>query len=234
MKLLKIVPVVIAMALTMQPLGAGMDGQKSEKRDALLSLLDVMLYNAYSMKIGNSLHKKDKTVAAQKEWEKSLALCQNRVCRVKSYLERIRELLWENLDLALNTRYPTELYSLMGEHYSSEFDECLDRSGGVTNKMIRCIVGEMEKIERYTEYLERRVRRYIRYGIDQGIYSEEKLKKLDQAKKSWRDYRDAECSFYYSKGSGTLDTIIVNDCYLSETYRWMVVMSGFLSHVEDR
>ena len=92
--------------------------------------------------------------------------------------------------------------------FSSEFDQCMDRSGGATFDMIECMTAEHEKQD---------VKLNAAYKKLMNAESEERKKKLREAQRAWIKFRDAYGDFIYDPDGGTLARVEANYWNLEAT-----------------
>ncbi|MBK7491751.1 MAG: DUF1311 domain-containing protein [Nitrosomonas sp.] len=91
---------------------------------------------------------------------------------------------------------------------TKQFSICMDTSGGITVDMINCI-GE--------EAVRQDARINKAYKEIMASLSPARQKVLQTAQRAWIKYRDANCDFYADPDSGTMATLLANDCYMSST-----------------
>ncbi|MCG8707406.1 DUF1311 domain-containing protein [Brenneria sp. 4F2] len=94
-------------------------------------------------------------------------------------------------------------------HYTSEYNQCIDASGGITASMRKCISEETKKQD---NLLNNNYKKYI-----SSLYPETRQQFIE-AQRLWVKYRDANCSAFASEEEGgTLALIIIDSCYLDMT-----------------
>lgn len=91
---------------------------------------------------------------------------------------------------------------------SKQFDACMDKSGGVTQGMVECMVAETKRHD---------ARLNKAYKALMGSLNPERQKQLQEAQRAWLKFRDSNCSFYYDHDGGTLARVQANDCVMNMT-----------------
>ena len=92
--------------------------------------------------------------------------------------------------------------------YSSQYQHCLDHSGGVTSDMRACNGQELAYQDRL---LNRNYKKAIR------VLNREKKKELKTVQRLWIEYRDAKCGFEYGLTGGTMDLANGDGCLVDMT-----------------
>lgn len=91
---------------------------------------------------------------------------------------------------------------------SKQFDACMDKSGGVTQGMVECMVAETKRHD---------ARLNKAYKALMGSLNPERQKQLQEAQRAWLKFRDSNCAFYYDPDGGTLARVQANDCVMNMT-----------------
>lgn len=94
------------------------------------------------------------------------------------------------------------------EKYSAEYENCMDKSEGVTYDMIDCSNKELERQDA-------RLNQTYKSAI--SVLPAEQKRKLQEAQRLWIKFRDADCGIYYSLTGGTMDMLNGSSCELSTT-----------------
>lgn len=109
--------------------------------------------------------------------------------------------------LALSTAF--HAHAASGEElFSPQYAACMDKSGGVTVKMIDCMVAETKAQD---------VKLNASYKRALNAQTPERKKQLTDVQRQWLKYRDANCDFYADPDGGTMATLAVHSCYMSST-----------------
>ena len=95
--------------------------------------------------------------------------------------------------------------SIQGK-FSKQFNECMDRSDGVTANMRACILMEYAVQDKQLNNA---------YQALLNQHAEPWRARIRDAQRKWIAYRDAACPLYAPPESGTLDQLIVNQCFLN-------------------
>ena len=96
----------------------------------------------------------------------------------------------------------TVTYVSAGEmHYFSQYQSCLDNSGGVTSKMRTCSKKELA-------YQNGLLNKYYKQAMNK--LDSVKRKELKQVQRSWMNYCAAKCGFDYGLTGGTIILVIGN------------------------
>jgi len=93
-------------------------------------------------------------------------------------------------------------------HYSSQYQSCLDNSGGVTSNMRLCIKSELK-------YQDRLLNRYYKQAMK--VLDTNRRKELKKVQRLWMKYRDAKCGLDYGLTGGTMDLVIGDGCLVDMT-----------------
>ena len=91
---------------------------------------------------------------------------------------------------------------------SAQYSACMDKSGGVTVKMVDCMVAETKAQD---------VKLNASYKRALNAQTPERKKQLTEVQRQWLKYRDANCDFYADPDGGTMATLAVHSCYMSAT-----------------
>ena len=91
---------------------------------------------------------------------------------------------------------------------SRDYDACMEKSGGVTSKMLDCIEAETERQEARLN----RIYKKIMAQLDGAA-----KKRLREAQQAWIKFRDANVDFYRDPNGGTAATVAGADRYLVMT-----------------
>lgn len=109
--------------------------------------------------------------------------------------------------ILLNLSFLSTAYA-HNDLYSTEFQQCLDQSNGITSKNIACIKEESDLQDK---------RLNTAYKVLKTSISKERQEQLKTAQRLWIQYRDANCAFYHDPEGGSLARVMANDCMLEET-----------------
>ena len=93
-----------------------------------------------------------------------------------------------------------------GDGLSKQHAACMDRSEGVTVKMIDCITAEYQRQD---------ARLNKAYKALMAELSPARKKQLREAQRAWIKFRDANCAFYGDPDGGSLARVSANDCMMS-------------------
>ncbi len=91
---------------------------------------------------------------------------------------------------------------------SREYEACMDKSGGVTSRMLDCIGAE-------TKRQDARLNKVYKDAMAQ--LDESGKKRLVEAQRAWIKFRDADVSLYEGSSGGTAGTLTGADRYLMMT-----------------
>ena len=91
---------------------------------------------------------------------------------------------------------------------SRDYAACLEKSGGVTSKMLDCIGAETERQETRLNKIYKRIMAQL-----DGAGK----KRLREAQQAWIKFRDANVDFYKDPNGGTAATLAGADRYLVMT-----------------
>lgn len=92
--------------------------------------------------------------------------------------------------------------------YTKQFAMCMDKSGGVTAKMLSCIA---------TETRTQDARLNGAYKKLVGQLTASRKSQLVEVQRMWIKYRDANCTFYADPDGGTNAVVSASDCAMSAT-----------------
>jgi len=84
----------------------------------------------------------------------------------------------------------------------------MDRSNGVTVKMLDCLGTEIKHQE---------IRLNNAYKEVIASLSPERQEQLKSAQRAWLAYRQENCSFYADPDGGTMARVSANECFMSTT-----------------
>lgn len=91
---------------------------------------------------------------------------------------------------------------------SKQYSDCMDKSGGVTETMVGCII---------IEYQHQDARLNKAYQALMGDLGAERKKQLQIAQRAWIKFRDTNCKFYDDPDGGSLARVNANGCMMSTT-----------------
>jgi uncharacterized protein YecT (DUF1311 family) len=111
------------------------------------------------------------------------------------------------LALAIATTLPL-MSTAQEASLSKQFEACMDKSGGVTQGMVECMVAETKRHD---------ARLNKAYKALMGSLNPERQKQLQEAQRAWLKFRDTNCAFYYDPDGGTLARVEANDCVMNMT-----------------
>ncbi|MEC7118551.1 MAG: lysozyme inhibitor LprI family protein [Pseudomonadota bacterium] len=91
---------------------------------------------------------------------------------------------------------------------SEQYHHCMDRSEGVTMRMIECFSAEHQR----QDLLLNKVYQQVMSGL-----STTRKTQLRNVQRQWMAYRDANCQFYADPEGGSLARIEANACMMQMT-----------------
>ena len=94
--------------------------------------------------------------------------------------------------------------------YSSQYEDCVKRAGGVTFPTIECIAREHRRWDAELN---------LQYRFIRGKLEGARRNGFDAAQIAWVNYRDANCGFYNDPQGGTNARLDANSCMLEMTAR---------------
>lgn len=94
------------------------------------------------------------------------------------------------------------------ELMSPQFSACMDKSGGVTAKMINCMATETKSQD---------VRLNAAYKRLMNGLTPARKQELTEIQRMWLKYREANCKFYADPDGGTIAAVNANSCFLTAT-----------------
>ena len=94
------------------------------------------------------------------------------------------------------------------EEYSTQYNDCIDTSEGVTSVMLDCMADETNNQDKLLN---------INYKKVMLMLDKEKKLELKNAQRLWMKYRDANCNFFIGLSGGTIDSLNVTSCFLDMT-----------------
>ncbi len=109
-------------------------------------------------------------------------------------------------------------------NFSADFDRCLDRSGGATYAINRCISAEIRYQDSMLNY------HYRELMLRLGPVKKEELKR---AQRLWIKYRDANCGFCVGLSGGTIDSTTSADCRMEMTAQRALELKEFLNLIGE-
>lgn len=94
-------------------------------------------------------------------------------------------------------------------HLSSDYNKCIDRSGGSDSAMLEC---NSEEWKRQDARLNSAYKKAI------SSLSPEKRKELQEIQRLWLKYTEAKCNFFFDNHelTGTLDRLVAATCSTTE------------------
>lgn len=92
--------------------------------------------------------------------------------------------------------------------FSKSYDSCIDKSEGITVKMLNCDAAEMAQQDARLNHFYKAAR--LNLTPDQS-------KKLLAAQRAWLTYRQNDCDILGSMTGGTMDSLNVSQCFLIKT-----------------
>ena len=98
--------------------------------------------------------------------------------------------------------------SFGSDQYSTQYNDCIDKSGGVTSVMLDCISDETKNQDKLLN---------INYKKVMFLLDKEKKHELRKAQRLWMKYRDANCNFFIGLSGGTIDSLNATSCFLDMT-----------------
>lgn len=110
------------------------------------------------------------------------------------------------------------------EKTNSQFDACMDKSGGVTVNILNCIDAETRKQDKKLNTMYQNVMKSL------SNKRKEQLKKTQQL---WIKYRDANCDFYYEPDGGTMASISGANCVMDMTTQRAKELEDFFNLAKE-
>lgn len=98
--------------------------------------------------------------------------------------------------------------ALHASEYSQSYTSCMDKSEGVTAKMLNCDAAEMAQQDARLNHF---------YKVAKQNLTAEQSKKLLAAQRAWLTYRQNDCDIMASLTGGTIDSINTSQCFLIKT-----------------
>lgn len=98
--------------------------------------------------------------------------------------------------------------SIHASDYSQSYTSCMDKSEGVTVKMLNCDAAEMAQQDARLNHF---------YKVAKQNLTAEQSKKLLAAQRAWLTYRQNDCDVMGSLTGGTIDNINGSQCFLIKT-----------------
>lgn len=92
--------------------------------------------------------------------------------------------------------------------YSNQYNNCIDKSEGVTSVMLDCMADETKKQDNLLN------RNYKKVML---TLNKEKKLELKKSQRLWMKYRDAKCNFFIGLSGGTVDSLNATSCFLDMT-----------------
>lgn len=111
------------------------------------------------------------------------------------------------ITLACSAAVPLAAHA-QDSNLSKQFSACMDKSGGVTQSMVECIVAETQRQDA------RLNKAYKALMADQRP---ERKKQLQEVQRAWIRFRDTNCAFYFDPEGGTMARVNSNDCMMTMT-----------------
>lgn len=102
-----------------------------------------------------------------------------------------------------------------------QFGSCMDRAGGITSEMLRCI-GEAQ------DRADARLSNILSKAI--GSISSVRRASLTRAQEAWLGYRQSHCDFLADPEGGTSASLISADCWLSLTEERVAFLDTLIDH----
>ncbi len=91
---------------------------------------------------------------------------------------------------------------------SAEYASCMDKSGGVTMKVLDCMSAETARQDDRLNNAYKEILREL---------PPDRKRQLRDVQRLWIKYRDANCAFYADPAGGSIARINANECFLIET-----------------
>ncbi len=108
----------------------------------------------------------------------------------------------------LATAGPLPLLAQTPNPTTPAFGRCMDRSGGVTARMLDCMATE-------TAHQDARLNRA--YQALMTSLPAERQRALQRAQRAWLAFRDADCRFLADPEGGSVAGVVANDCFMTMT-----------------
>ena len=203
-----------------------------------ISLLDDTMSFLYNHIINNTMKNYDldkgEFIKRQKEWlEYSRNICNTDTCLIRSYISRINEMIFNLIDPNPNIENDVTYMGYCNMRRSFTYNECIDKSGGVTTSMKQCISEDGKDVRKYIDYLESRIKRMLKYAIKEGIYKKKSYERFLKMIEAHKMYQEGRCNLFIQPVPGTMDILESDDCYLEEDYRWLYELKKINETIED-
>jgi uncharacterized protein YecT (DUF1311 family) len=115
---------------------------------------------------------------------------------------------------------PAYAAGMTAQTYSSDYDKCMDKSGGVTADMLDCASAELSRQDKKLN---------AAYQTLMRKSTEEEKTALRDSQRGWLAYRTASCKLtMVFGGGGTMDLIAASSCNLDETARRVFFLESLL------
>lgn len=103
--------------------------------------------------------------------------------------------------------------SAQESHLSKKYDACMDKSDGVTIKMMDCINAEFERQDARLN----KAYKTLMAAMTAADSTPERKKQLQAAQRAWIKFRDLNCDFYHDPNGGTIAGVNANSCMMQMT-----------------
>jgi len=172
-------------------------------------------------------------IEQQKEWLKSSRnLCETDDCLVQSYISRINKMIFHFINPAPSPEDNNVYLGYCHLERSLKYSQCIQSSGWNDFKMRQCVYRESQRVREYSNYLEARIQRMLKYGIETEQYQIKSPRIFQKMIDLHKQYRHSRCELLYPKLPGTLDMLMLNECYLEEDYRWLFELKNIIKNME--
>lgn len=108
----------------------------------------------------------------------------------------------------LVTAWPLPLLAQAAPAQTPAYERCMDKSGGVTVRMLDCMATEMS-------HQDARLNRA--YKTLMASLPSERQRALQRAQRAWLAFRDADCQFLAEPEGGSAASLVASDCFLTMT-----------------
>lgn len=105
------------------------------------------------------------------------------------------------------------------EIYSSQYDQCMDASNGVTYEMKECMNSEFQYQDRKLNKLYKKLMNSL---------SNDRKNELREVQRLWIAYTEKNCDFYDVPDGGSLEKLSAQSCMLSSTAARVRELESFL------
>jgi len=163
----------------------------------------------------------DNIITSQKYWIESRNDCEDDICLIREYIDRINEMIFDCIDPIPSIERSVAYMGYWKIRRSFSYRECMEKSHYITSEIKKCINEDINRITQYTYYLESRIKRMLKYAVKKKYYVKESYDRFLKMIELHKLYKESRCSLYMKPVPGTADFLDLDDCYLEEEYRWL-------------